>query len=58
MLRIFIKLLRHDRAATAIEYGLICALIAVAGVGAFRAFGGAASGVWGNVQNAATNSMN
>ncbi|MCU0729833.1 MAG: Flp family type IVb pilin [Sphingopyxis sp.] len=57
-MRIFIKLLRHDRAATAIEYGLICALIAVAGVGAFRAFGGAASGVWGNVQNAATNSMN
>ncbi|WOK37101.1 Flp family type IVb pilin [Sphingomonas sp. C3-2] len=33
------KFLRDNKAATAIEYGLIAALIAVAGVGAFTALG-------------------
>lgn len=36
----FKKLVRDNKAATAIEYGLIAALIAVAGVGAFSALGG------------------
>jgi pilus assembly protein Flp/PilA len=38
MTKIF-KLLRNVKGATAIEYGLIAALIAVAGVAAFSALG-------------------
>lgn len=33
------KMIRNEKAATAIEYGLIAALIAVAGITAFRAVG-------------------
>lgn len=33
------KLIRNSKGATAIEYGLIASLIAVAGVTAFRAVG-------------------
>ena len=36
----FIKLLRSRRGATAIEYGLIAALIAVAAIGAMSRLGG------------------
>ncbi len=36
----FKKMFRNVKGATAIEYGLIAALIAVAGVGAFTAVGG------------------
>lgn len=35
----FMKMIRDSKAATAIEYGLIAALIAVAGVTAFTALG-------------------
>jgi pilus assembly protein Flp/PilA len=45
---------RHG--ATAIEYGLICALIAVAAIGGMQALGGGSGGMWTrisqNVQNA------
>ena len=44
--------LRSDkRGATAIEYGLIVALIAVAIVGGLKSLGGAADGMWGRVAN-------
>ena len=33
------KLLGDDRGATAVEYGLLCALIVVAALGAFSFFG-------------------
>lgn len=36
----FIKLLKDSRGATAIEYGLIAALIAVAAIAALRSVGG------------------
>ena len=36
-MRNFFKLLRDNKGATAIEYGLIAALIAVAAIGAMRA---------------------
>jgi pilus assembly protein Flp/PilA len=36
----FLKLIRNSKGATAIEYGLIAALIAVAGVAAFQSLGG------------------
>ena len=35
----FLKLIRNDKGATAIEYGLIAALIAVAAIGAMGAIG-------------------
>ena len=41
------KLRRDESGATAIEYGLIAALIAVACVGAFNSLGGGAGGMWG-----------
>ena len=46
------KLIRNNKAATAIEYGLIAALIAVAGITAMSAVG---SGVKGAFTDVATN---
>lgn len=46
-------LVANNRAATAIEYGLIVAMIAIAGVGAFSALGDSVHGAWGNVANTA-----
>ena len=50
------RLVRDQKGATAVEYGLICALIIVACVGAIGALGGSTGGLWGlisgNVQNA------
>jgi len=39
MLQMMRALLMHSRGATAIEYGLIAALIAIAGVTAFKSLG-------------------
>ena len=47
----------NERAATAIEYGLIVAMIAIAGVGAFNALGSSVNGAWGNVARTAQNHM-
>ena len=35
----FVKLLKNEKGATAIEYGLIAALIAVAAIGAMTSIG-------------------
>ncbi len=48
------KMIRNEEAATAIEYGLIAALIAVAGITAFTAVGTSVSTTF----NAASKSMN
>ncbi len=40
------KLRSDKRGATVIEYGLICALIAVAIMGALRSLGGGSGGMW------------
>ncbi|WP_066717283.1 Flp family type IVb pilin [Sphingomonas pituitosa] len=40
---------RADRGATAVEYGLIIALIVLAMVGALSVFGGTTSSMWNNV---------
>ena len=45
------KLGADKRGATAIEYGLICALIVVAAMGGFTALGGSSSTGWGKLQN-------
>jgi pilus assembly protein Flp/PilA len=47
---------RNQGGATAIEYGLIVALISVAAMGALASMGGGSNGMWtrinGNVSNA------
>jgi len=49
------RLLADQEGATAIEYGLIVALIAVAAIGGISSLGGGAGGMWtdlsGSVQN-------
>jgi pilus assembly protein Flp/PilA len=43
-MKIFRKLLKNEKGATAIEYGLIAALIAVAAIAATKGVGTAVSG--------------
>lgn len=50
----FIKLIRNNKGATAIEYGLIAALIAVAGITAMTSVGKSVSGTFNNVNTALT----
>ena len=51
------KLRSDRRGATAIEYGLIAALIAVAAIGGMSNLGGGANGMWGRLDNKITNAM-
>ena len=44
-----LMLLANQRGATAIEYGLLCALIAVAAIGGMQALGGGVGGKWGQL---------
>lgn len=46
----FKKLVANKRGATAIEYGLIAALIAVAAIGAMRTLGTSLTNTFSNVQ--------
>ncbi|WP_077145675.1 Flp family type IVb pilin [Sphingopyxis sp. KK2] len=46
------KFVRDTKAATAIEYGLIAALIAVAGITAMTSVGKSVSGTFNNVDSA------
>ena len=57
-IRTTFRCLRSDkRGATAIEYGLIAALIAVALVASVRNLGGGADGMWGRIANKVGNTM-
>lgn len=47
----FLKLIRNDKGATAIEYGLIAALIAVAAIGAMQGIGSKLSTTFTNVSD-------
>jgi pilus assembly protein Flp/PilA len=47
----FIKLLKNEKGATAIEYGLIAALIAVAAIGAMQGIGNKLNTTFNNVSN-------
>ncbi len=51
------KLRADKRGATAIEYGLIVALIAVAIIGALEGLGGGVGGMWGDLSNEAATYM-
>ena len=48
----FFKLIRNEEGATAIEYGLIAALIAVAAIGAMTSVGTKLNTTFNNVSNA------
>jgi len=45
------KLLKNNKGATAIEYGLIAALIAVAAITAMTSLGNSLKNTFGNVSN-------
>jgi pilus assembly protein Flp/PilA len=45
------KMLKNEKGATAIEYGLIAALIAVAAIGAMTSLGTKLGGTFNNVSN-------
>ena len=47
----FIKLLKNSKGATAIEYGLIAALIAVAAIAAMQSVGNKLNTTFNNVSN-------
>jgi pilus assembly protein Flp/PilA len=47
----FLKLIKDSKGATAIEYGLIAALIAVAAIGAMQGIGTKLSTTFNNVSN-------
>jgi len=47
----FKRLLRDGRGATAVEYGLIVAMIVLAMIAALRGVANATTGMWHNVSN-------
>jgi pilus assembly protein Flp/PilA len=49
MSNVMARLWQDESGATAIEYGLIAALLAVACIGAFVALGGSLTGLFGSV---------
>jgi len=51
------RLLADTRGTTAIEYGLIATLIAVACIGGFKALGNSNSTGWGNTSTKLTDAM-
>ena len=56
-MRNFYRLMRSTRAATAVEYGLILALIFLAAVVAVSNVANSTSNMWGEVSNAADANM-
>ena len=54
-----LRRLRADQSgATAIEYGLIAALIAVACITGLQSLGGGANGLWGKIESQVSDAMN
>ena len=51
------RFMADETGATAIEYGLIAALIAVACISGFSQLGGSSGGSWGGFTNKAINAM-
>lgn len=57
-IRKMLRSLRRDKSgATAIEYGLIAALIVIAMMGGLRAMGGGAGGMWSDINTDLQNVM-
>lgn len=57
-IRKMLRMLRSDQSgATAIEYGLIAALIVLAMMGGLSALGGGSNGMWGKIESDVSNVM-
>ncbi|HEY0627712.1 MAG TPA: Flp family type IVb pilin [Sphingomicrobium sp.] len=56
-MRLMRRIRPDKRGATAIEYGLIAALIAVAAVGGMSSLGGGSNGMWGKINNKVSEAM-
>jgi pilus assembly protein Flp/PilA len=54
---ILCKICTDERGATAIEYGLICALIVIAMMASLGSLGGGVSGKWNNMANTVGSAM-
>ena len=52
MMRLLQRLVRSERGATAVEYGLIVSLIVIACVGAMSQMAASTNGMWNNVASA------
>ena len=52
------KLLQDEQGTTAIEYGLIAALIAIAAMSAMQAFAGSTITMWMNVSSKSLDAQN
>ena len=48
---LFTAILRDTRGATAVEYGLIVAMIVIAMIAALQGFANSTIGMWENVEN-------
>ena len=57
-MRLLAKLLRDTKAASAVEYALICALIVLAMIAGLNAFAGATITMWNDVSTTVVNSSN
>lgn len=57
-MNIFARFAQDESGATAIEYGLIAALISVVIIGAVSALGGSLTGVFDKIDTELTKSMN
>ena len=57
-IRMLRRLCSDKHGATAIEYGLIAALIAVAAISGMKSLGGGSNGMWGKLDNKVQESMN
>jgi pilus assembly protein Flp/PilA len=53
---VFAKLIRDDKAASAVEYGLICALIVLAMVAGLNAVASSTTTMWNDVSSNVVNS--
>ena len=51
MIGLLRKLAGAERGATAVEYGLICALIVLAAMGAITTFGVKTTAMWDDIRN-------
>ena len=57
MIPFLASLYRDTRGATAIEYGLICAMIVLGMIGALSGLGSGNAGGWGSMSSKATAAM-
>ncbi len=58
MLKSFKQFCGDESGATAIEYGLIAALVSVAAIGALTTMGNSLKSLFGTVSNSMTNAVN